>query len=343
MELAIGFEHYHVFARAKNNRFNTSTEGNITLHLIPKIINRSAIFVFSSFYLLFIIKKYKITHLLAQSSIHGGVAAAVASQIFKIPLMTEIHGEEYFRFLKKDSLKNKALAKIIDFTFKRSAKIRSLNRLMTAKLNTAGYSQNIVEIPNRVNLSVFTRKKENFEIGNMVKITSVGRFVKEKNYLQLITNLHQANINFHLTLIGGGLLKPGYMEYIATNGLQDSVTLIDWVDQRNLIDTIIASDIYIQYSISEGMPRTIVEAMALQMPIITTNVGSILGVIKDMNNGLVLSDFSVNELSAAISWLKNNASGAVIAKNAFNDVKEKYEWNKVFEIYRNELLNMHCS
>jgi glycosyltransferase involved in cell wall biosynthesis len=170
-------------------------------------------------------------------------------------------------------------------------------------------------------------------------LVSVGRFVKEKNYLNLIKHLDECQTEFKLTLIGGGPLKSTYTDYIDEKKLHENVILIDWIDQKSLIDIIIDCDIYIQYSISEGMPRSILEAMALGMPVITTNVGSIAGVVRDKQNGLVLDDFSPQCLQSAINTFRSPAFAIAMAGNAFDDIEKKYEWSKVFKLYRESILN----
>lgn len=336
-ELAKGFDEYHVLARSETNKYNYSNEGNIHLHLVPKITKKSKIFFFTSFWMFWIIKKYKITHLLSQCPIVGGFSATIASRFFKIPLMVEIHGEEYFRFLEKNTF----IVKIMKYTFNHAKKIRSLNSEMTKKLKKYGIVKNVIEIPNRVNLDIFNKQKKDFSIVNQIKFISIGRFVWEKDYLNLIKILHNSKINFHLTLIGGGPLKNEYEKYIIENKLDSDVVLIDWIEQKDMIDMIVNSDIYIQSSVSEGMPRTIVEAMALRMPIISTNVGAIQGVLTNSKNAIIIKANDEKELIDAIKLLIiNKELRENIALQGYQDVVEKYEWNKVFELYRNEIKSM---
>lgn len=337
-ELAKGFDEYHILARSETNSYNYSKEGNIHLHLLPRLTKKSKIFFFTSFFMFWIIKKYKITHLLSQCPIVGGFTATLASKYFKIPLMVEIHGEEYFRFLERKSF----IVKIMKYTFGRAKKIRSLNCVMTEKLKQYNIDKNVVEIPNRVNLNIFNKPKRNFEISeNIVKIISIGRFVWEKDYLNLIKALNKSGIKYQLILIGGGSLKKEYETYINENRLQNNVTLIDWIEQKDMIKMIINSDIYIQSSVSEGMPRTILEAMALKMPIISTNVGSIEGVLINGKNSLIINSANQKELIEAIKKLiEDNSLREKIATQAYKDVVEKYEWNKVFELYRDEIKSM---
>jgi len=336
-ELAKGFDEYHILARSETNQYSYSNKDNIHLHLVPRVTKKSKIFFFTSFWMFWIIKKYKTPHLLSQCPIVGGFTATLASRFYKIPLMVEIHGEEYFRFLKKNSF----IVNIMKYSFKHANKIRSLNSAMTKKLKKYGIVNNVVEIPNRVNLDIFNKQKKDFSISNKIKFISVGRFVWEKDYLNLIKALHNSNIDFHLTLIGGGPLKNEYEKYIIENKLDSNVVLIDWIEQKDMIDMIVNSDIYIQSSVSEGMPRTIVEAMALQMPIISTNVGSIEGVLNDGENSIIINSNKYDELVDAIDKLINNDKlRETIARQGYKDVVEKYEWNKVFELYRDEIKSM---
>ena len=123
--------------------------------------------------------------------------------------------------------------------------------------------------------------------------------------------------------------------------MNSNITLIDWIEQKDMIEMIINSDIYIQSSVSEGMPRTILEAMALQMPIISTNVGSIEGVLINGKNSLIINSTNQKELIEAIKKLiEDNSLREKIATQAYKDVVEKYEWNKVFELYRDEIKSM---
>ncbi len=337
-ELAKGFDEYHVLARSETNRYSYSREGNMHLHLIPRITIKSKIFFISSCWMFVIIFKHNITHMLSQCSILGGFLAVMASKVYNIPLMTEVHGEEYFRFFESNNL----ASKIMRYTFSNSHKIRSLNDEMTRKLTYYGVIDNVVSIPNRVNLEVFNIKKEDFNIIKPVKLISAGRFVWEKDYENLILYLNNSTLDYHLTLVGGGILTDKYKKIIKINKLESRVTLIEWVNQKDLIDLVTNSDIYIQSSVSEGMPRTIVEAMALQMPIVSTNVGSVLGVLKHDYNSIIVNPCEEGELLSAIRSLISNKEVRIkIAKQAYCDVVEKYEWNKVFEIYRSEILTMN--
>lgn len=340
VELSKGFDNYYIIARARDNKFKKYQKGNINLILIPKIFNRASIFILTSVVVLYFIKKFKITHLLCQSAIFGGATCILAKKLYKIPVMMEIHGEEYFRILDSKNFIVKFAALFLKRIYKGANKVRSLNNFMTEKLKGHGISDNVVEIFNRVNLELFNVTKENFTKGEIFKIVSVGRFVKEKNYENLIRYLEKSGIKFHLTLIGGGELRLTYNTLIKELGLEKEVLLIDWIDQKDFVKILIDSDLYIQPSISEGMPRTIVEAMALQMPIIASKVGSIEGVILNEINGIIVEPEEDSIINAVIMMMGSESLRESLAKQGRKDVLEKYEWNSVFTKYRNEIITM---
>jgi glycosyltransferase involved in cell wall biosynthesis len=341
-ELSIAFEAYHVLARSKTNKSCYSKENNIHLHLLPKIGNRNRSFFISGLSLFWLIPRYKIDGLLVQSAIFGGIYALLASKLFRIPYMVEIHGEEYFRILAKEKIWHIPLSLMIRAVYKHAHKIRSLNSKMTEKLAAFSFVDNVVEIPNRVDLSLFNERKKDFAIGDTIHLVSVGSFVPAKNYEKLIIMLCRSELNFKLSLIGGGKLKPDYLKLIDSLGAGNRVELTDRLDQKTMAKRIIEADFYIQYSVSEGMPRSILEAMALQMPIISSNAGSIAGIIKSGENGLLTT---VNDAQAFILAIKELAkdpeSRERIAKAAFIDVKKNYSWETVFHTYRSELTEMN--
>jgi len=343
-ELAKGFDEYHILARSEDNKYRYSKEGNIYLHLVPRITKKSKIFFFSSFWMFYLIKKYNITHLLAQCPIVGGFTASLASKFYKTPLMVEIHGDVYFKYMKEDNLKDKLFSKIVKFTFHNATKIRSLSSAMNSMLIDSGIDvEKIQIIPNRVNIDLFQSKKNNYELHDPIRIISIGRFVEQKGYdiaIEAIKEL-SSTYNIELFLVGGG---PLYQEYEDSARGFSNIHLVNWIEQNELKKLLEDSDIYIQPSkpfYGEAMPRTILEAMAMKLPVITTNIAAIPGIVIHGENGLLITPKSQDELVQVIEKLIHDTNlRQRIALNGYQDVLEKYEWNKVFEIYRKEILSM---
>jgi len=342
-ELAVEFEEYHIIGRSYSNRFENYREGNIILHLVPAFGKRSLSFIFSSFYIFYIIKKNKITRLLAQDALLGGITGVIASKVFKIPIMVEIHGDIYFNFFFENNLKKKILSKISKFVFVNATKVRSLSNTMSDILNQNGIKNNVVLIPNRVNISIFKSKRIDYSLHDPIRVISVGRFVEQKGYdiaIKAILEL-TGRYNIELYLIGGGAL---FQEYEKIKKDNNNIKLINWIDQIELVKLFDDCDIYIQPSkpyLGEAMPRTLLEAMAMKLPIISTNIAAIPGVLIHDSNSLLINPNSTKELIDAIESLINNLPLRTrIGNRAFQDVNDNYEWNKVFSLYRKEISSM---
>lgn len=131
-------------------------------------------------------------------------------------------------------------------------------------------------------------RKERYRFGEKIKIINVGRYTPVKNQLALIdavNRLHEYDSRIELDIYGDGPLKEqinqkikeiNAEEYIRENGLTDNVT-----------EKLINADIFVLPSIYEGMPMTIIEAMAVGLPVIASNVGGIPDILSDGKNGLL--------------------------------------------------------
>ncbi|HRQ30683.1 MAG TPA: glycosyltransferase family 4 protein [Saprospiraceae bacterium] len=343
IELAKDVDEYHVFARSEKNRFESYREGNIILHLIPAIGKRERSFLISGFLLLFYIPRFRITHLLSQSPINGGLAAVIASKLFGLPVMVEIHGDVFFKYFQKKTWTDRILSKLVRYSLRNATLVRSLSNEMSRLLDSEGIKNNVVVIPNRVDLKLFHPPKSDFRAGKSFKIISVGRFVPQKGYNIAIEAVLELSKKYpvELYLIGGGEL---FEELTLCAGDNSHIHLIEWMEQKELIRFLHASDLYIQPSIpflGEAMPRTILEAMGMGLPVIATNIAAIPGVVDHGINGLLIEPGSREELANAIEkLLLDEKLRFYLGTNAFNKASSQYEWNNAFRIYRNALYGM---
>ena len=338
-ELSNGIEQYHVLGRSQTNQRFHDVEDNIHLHLMRK--NKSSkSFFFTSLYAFTIVRKHKVDAIVSQCPILGGFTAIIIKKIYRVPVLIEIHGMEYFRYLNSKNLLHYPIKFIIKFVFKNATKVRSLSPKMTELLYKSKVKANIVEIPNRVNLSIFNSPKTDFALKNPIKIVSVGRFVWEKGYEFAIDAIKIISQSYpvELHLIGGGILKQKYIDLI---GECNFIHLYDRIPQHEFMRFINDADIYIQTSVSEGMPRTLLEAMALRLPIITTDVGAISGIMFNQINCLLIESGNVDSIVQAVVRLVNDAELRVsLANRAYYEATNIYEWNKVFTKYQNEIITM---
>ncbi len=124
--------------------------------------------------------------------------------------------------------------------------------------------------------SIEIKKKSKIKIKNIfpkkvLKIITVGRFVNQKDQITILKslNLIKDKINFHLIIVGRGILKQKLSNYIVSNNLRNKVSFIDF--KNNPFPYILKSDLFILSSKFEGLPNVLLEAICLKKFVISSN------------------------------------------------------------------------
>jgi len=101
-----------------------------------------------------------------------------------------------------------------------------------------------------------------------------------------------------IVIIGGGSLEDDLRARAAGLGLGDRVIITGY--RTDAVDIMRTFDCFVQTSIFEGMPMALLEAMALEKPIVASAVGGVPEVVEDGVTGTLLHDRSPDTLAAAI-------------------------------------------
>lgn len=113
---------------------------------------------------------------------------------------------------------------------------------------------------------------------------------------------------FGLTVIGGGDLLEPAQAYVAAKHLADKVSLLGWVESASVPSHLAAADVFVLPSHAEGLPNSLIEAMAAGLPGIATPVGAISNTLKHGIAGTIVPVGDANALAAAMSAYCDNWS-----------------------------------
>jgi glycosyltransferase involved in cell wall biosynthesis len=336
-QLAKGFDEYHMFARAKENRFRQSMLGNIHLHLIPALGSRMWIFFFTSWLLLGYVLKVRPTHILAQCPIFGGLAALAAGRLVGAPVMIELHGEWYFPQARRGAT-SWLIQRIAAMSLCWCKRVRALSQSMLTCLRDTygpGIAAKTTIVPVRVNLAVFGPPKTDYASVGPLKIACVGSFVSNKNHLALLRVLIASGLDFQLTLCGTGPLEHEYRERAQQWGVAERLTLHIGLSHAQLADVLREQDLYIHYSLSEALPRAVLEAMAMGLPVIATRVGFLDGAVLDGENGMLIDRPYAEQIKVALLQLGESAElRSRLGRSARATIEKDFEAERVFALYR---------
>lgn len=168
-------------------------------------------------------------------------------------------------------------------------------------------------IKNGVDLSQFTldqncMKKELNIAENEFVIGAIGRFDRVKNYSTLIKAFllfAKTHDRLKLVMVGDGDEYDSLKKEILESGHADQISLLG---KRNDIAALLnCFDVFVQPSFYEGLSNTILEAMAMGLPIIASNVGGNRDIIHHGSNGLLFHPDDVHGLTSSLEEIyKNN-------------------------------------
>lgn len=135
-------------------------------------------------------------------------------------------------------------------------------------------------------------------------IGAAGRLSQEKGFdllIRAVAELVQRGHNLQLVIAGEGDFRPSLEQLIYKLSLCDRVKLEGF--QANLLPLYQACDVFALSSLREGLPNVLLEAMALEVPVVATRVGGIARLIESDVNGLLVTSGEVATLVDAIGCL----------------------------------------
>jgi glycosyltransferase involved in cell wall biosynthesis len=135
-------------------------------------------------------------------------------------------------------------------------------------------------------------------------VGTVSRLVSCKRHLDLLEAFAEILPQFPgalLAIVGDGPLRPEIEARIARLGLQQSVVMLG--DRRDIPEILAALDVFCLPSDQEGMPMTVLEAMAAGLPVVASDVGGIPELVDPGVTGLIVPAGAPRQLAAALSSL----------------------------------------
>jgi glycosyltransferase involved in cell wall biosynthesis len=148
-----------------------------------------------------------------------------------------------------------------------------------------------------------------------------GRLEAEKRVLEIVRAFRELDTaGVHLMIAGDGHDRRA-VEW-AAEGM--NVRFLGTIDRSRMPSLMNAVDAVVLYSTREGLPSAVLEALACGVPAITTSVGALPEVVKDGENGFLVS--SQTDLVKAMKAIHN---GEVIAGPPIAKTVEPYSWSRL--------------
>jgi glycosyltransferase involved in cell wall biosynthesis len=178
-------------------------------------------------------------------------------------------------------------------------------------------------------------KEDEFVIGNVANLYPV----KGQIYLLRAAQKVLKEIpNTKFLIIGRGELENELKIEAQNLGILSYVKFLGFREDVKELYKIM--DVFVLSSLAEGLPLSLIEAMASKVPVVATDVGGIPEVIESGVNGFLVPSANADALTKKITYIsKNKTLAEIFAHSGYNKIKEQFSFesmiNKYIEIYSN--------
>ena len=186
-----------------------------------------------------------------------------------------------------------------------------------------------VILPNSLN-PLFIRPR--FTGEREKRIVSVGRLDANKNHEMIIrafANLAPRYPEYTLTIYGEGELRAHLQNLVTSLNIEKKVTLPGIIP--DVADNIEKAALFVLASYSEGISNALIEAMALGLPVIATDVpsGGTVELIRNEENGLIIPPGDQKALEEAIDNLLSTKERAAQLAREASQIQQRLAPEKV--------------
>ncbi|MCT4672044.1 MAG: glycosyltransferase family 4 protein [Prolixibacteraceae bacterium] len=173
----------------------------------------------------------------------------------------------------------------------------------------------------------------------------VGRLVGDKGINELVSAFKEISINrsnIKLLLVGPRENDLDPLNKVTINEIEKNDNIIEAGWQTDVRPFMAISDLFVFPSYREGFPNVVMQAGAMGLASIVTNINGSNEIIVDGENGLMISSKNIVALKEAIELLiSDEIKRRKIEDNARNMIQKRYEqqfvWNELLKMYREEL------
>jgi len=205
------------------------------------------------------------------------------------------------------------------------------NSCMQEIKNIIGEKKQMYVLGNGVDTGYFKPDEMLDRAQNIVLYT--GRLDSRKGVVDLISSAKFVCENYpevKFVITGKGPNREYIQRHISNLHLKDNVTLVGYVNREELLKLYQSSTMYVLPSYYEGLPTTLLEAMACGLPSIATDVDGSSEVINHGQTGLLVPPKCPETLSESIQdLLADGQKRKNIGNSGRRYVKENYDWSKI--------------
>ena len=240
------------------------------------------------------------------------------ARILKIKYIPILHGGDLPSRLKKSPFFSQLI-------FKYAYRNVAPSNYLKVAFELQGYG-NLLFIPNTIEIDDYIHKKRSVLEPKLLWVRAFAKVYNPKMAVEVISELKKRYPSASLCMVGpdkdGSLSET--QKYAEKLGIQ--VQFTGGLPKKEWIKLASEFDVFINTTHFDNTPVSLMEAMALGLPVVTTNVGGIPFLVEHATEALLVPDKDVLAMTRCIERLLENPTEVeLLSKNAREKV-EKFDW-----------------
>lgn len=251
--------------------------------------------------------------------------AALKRQFGDIPLAITNHG--LYSQNAPEWVFDIYLKSVGRWTFDRADVIFCYTEEDAERVRSFGVKSEIKVVPNGIDTGRFTPEGPESDLINHdgPTVLFVGRLVEGKrpqDAIAAVERVREEHPDVKLYLCGEGTMQEELEERVAERGLEDSVRFLGQLPYDEMPTLYRASDVLVLPSRAEGLPRTVLEAMACNVPVVCSDLEQVTPVVKKAGTTVPVGDVEgfASALTETLFTGSRDRGQAVI--------EEGFEWSR---------------
>jgi L-malate glycosyltransferase len=262
----------------------------------------------------------------------------------KFRIITTLHGTDITLVGLEPSFLS-----VMKFSIEMSDGVTAVSRYLKEKtITNYNINKDIQVIPNFVDIDEYKRKPNSFlrtqvAPNNEKVLIHVSNFRAVKRVADVIKifNIVQKKIPSVLVLVGDGPDRSNCEMLVRELGLHDQVKFLG--KQSELVEILSAADLFLIPSQSESFGLSALEAMACDVPVVSTSVGGLPELVVHNQTGFIAEIGDVERMARyAIELLTNETKHQLFAQAGRKRAEEQFNINRIsadYENYYEQILN----
>lgn len=189
--------------------------------------------------------------------------------------------------------------------------------------------ENLIYIPNTIELSNYPFEEKKYDFPRLLWVRSFSKIYNPLIALKVFELVKQKYPNATLTMVGPRKDESNEeaIQYSEKNNL--NVEFTGKLTKKEWIELSKKTNVFINTTHFDNTPISVIEAMALGLPVVSTNVGGIPYLITHSENGFLVEDSDVDGMASQILKICSNDIKMEEITNSARKLVSNFDWDKV--------------